>query len=492
MAPSHPDIARLAGMRALHVEEDWEGPAADTLPLLNRPTIPSPPHNSLIKRSPSSKDGPNQKRLRQSSLIPPPIWSRGQPQRSDLQNPDHGATGATDMLQYWSTLPTSDFVDPIESHARRARKRLYLPVRLETMLGNLRIDASADSGSDENVMSLSAAKRLGFDLTRGSSEVQTFALANGRSVTSLGSFEARYAFDRSSVPKVAAYASCMFYVLQTLATEVIMGMAFLEETKTLTEHRNRLVERTVAMPQTLRVNSFGRPRKQLSCRLYEHLVCANVDSGSDLDLINPAFARSRALHIIPGEEEIMFADGSLAYTSGSVVAQFSIVQVDSNDARGIITRSEIVSLEFFVLEDLSADVLIGHDTIRDFDVFNMCADCLVPTIRTTGEPDMNVVMHLRTVQRAVSGALGRVRRSSNTYDEDDEVEIDDARQNARQSADLERIPVEGNSLSQQAAPECEAARHAAYREARAQGEGMFRCGHPGCDAPAFTTQYLLK
>lgn len=361
---------------------------------------------------------------------------------------------------------------------------------LETTLGNMRVHASADSGSDENIISLSAAIQLGFDLDRVSEQHQDFALANGKIVTSLGCLEARYVF-ASVMPYIEAYASCVFHVMQTLATDVIMGMTFLEETRTLTEHTERLVEQVIEMPQSLRVNSVGRPRSQLSCRVNEHLVCANVDSGSDLDLINPDYARSCAMQIMPGEEEIMFADGSLAYTSGSTVVPFAVVQVDFNDVRSVTRRSEAIDIEFFVLDSLSADVLVGNDTIRDFDVFNRYADCLVPSIRTIGEPNMNTVIHIRRMQRLISNAIGGVGRGSDIYDEDNEVEIDDARENARHSAELQRTQTRSDSPSRHEAHDREVTRHTAYTEARAQGLGIFWCEFPNCNAPAFTTLHLL-
>lgn len=502
MAPDYPDISRRAGSEALCSEWDVDEESEDDQWPAYTASLTKSLRTASTKRAGSPAVQAGQKRSRSS---PRPSWSMessslpAAPQAliSD-QLSTYGAAQSTDqpMAITAESNPkiSAALRRPLGKYSgRRERTRLYLPIALETMSGgSIMIDASADSGSDENIMSLSAAQKLGLDIARLPGALQTFTLANGRRVSSIGSFEARYAFDRASAAGVQASALCMFHVLQTLATDVIMGLTFLEETKTLTEHRDRLVERAVEMPQALRVNSVGRPRKQLSCCLHKHIACASVDSGSDLDLINPEFVRSRAMHIVPSEEELMFADGSLARTSGAVVAPFSIVEVDREDVRGVVRRSNVVDIEFFVLESLSADVLVGHDTIREFDVFNAYDDCLVPSLGRIGESDINVVIHLRSAQQSVSKVLRGRKCRSGANDEDDGVNIDDARENARYSGELQRAGGRKGSPSHAEAVRLETARHAAYTHARAHGDGVFQCKRFKCNAPAFATQDLLK
>lgn len=119
-----------------------------------------------------------------------------------------------------------------------------LPLIVFTATQEESIIACPDSGSDDNIMSREIAEKLALPIN----EVQglsppTFVLANGRAVSAVGQVRLKCAFKEGS--PATALIECIFYVFQTLAVPMIMGIQFLHATETLTKHRDRLVEELV-------------------------------------------------------------------------------------------------------------------------------------------------------------------------------------------------------------------------------------------------------
>ncbi len=90
-----------------------------------------------------------------------------------------------------------------------------------------------------------------------------------------------------------------FFVFQRLAPEVnvIMGCKFLEETKTLSHHRDRLRERSSMGMANRRVLQMKMPKVRLACYLDASLVLACADTGSEIDLMSRAYAERRGFDI---------------------------------------------------------------------------------------------------------------------------------------------------------------------------------------------------
>ncbi|KAI9695827.1 MAG: hypothetical protein M1820_008382 [Bogoriella megaspora] len=256
-----------------------------------------------------------------------------------------------------------------------------------------------------------------------------------------------------------------------------MGLTFLRETETLTKHRDRLSYEPVHIPQALRINSLDLPKRHIICRLNRSVACANADSGSDLDLVSPQFAKSRSLKFVSGVEEIMFADGSFGYTSGVAQASFSVGMLKEDEMDGFIANSDTIDLEFHVLESLTSDVLVGQDTIQDLQIFADHEASFIPSI-SAGQSSMNIIRHIRSVHRSfsVKGAsmkrwlqdkLGRKpdEGSSAEIESSQKYKYDDGqRENARHSAELERIKTMGDTVEALEALQTETFRFQGHKE----------------------------
>lgn len=274
-----------------------------------------------------------------------------------------------------------------------------LPLIVFTDAREESVIACPDSGSDDNIMSRQLAERFGLPVTGVEDPAPTaFVMANGRTVSAVGQVRVKCAFEHGS--PATATIDCVFYVFQTLAVPMIMGLGFLNTTETLTKHTDRLIEQLVPSLQALRVCSVGRPKRDLVCRVGNYVGCATADTGSDLDLVSPQFAASRAFQVEDLCVELGFADGSTGYTMGVIKTAFSIGRV--SDVEGFVPRSREMPLELFILESLNADILVGMDTIEDLQAFSAHQDSFVPAIPRLGESDLNIIRYIGAVERGLS------------------------------------------------------------------------------------------
>lgn len=272
--------------------------------------------------------------------------------------------------------------------------------------------ACPDSGSDENIISLELVDKLGLEMERvGSDEPRQFSIANGKIVTALGQVSTSCSFATGSLSEPSKL-ECTFYVFHTLAVQLIMGVEFLQETETLSKHKDRLVEQSIPAMQSLRVNSVGKHRRGLICRLGTFVGCATVDTGSDLDLVSPAFAKSRTYKIEPEVGKVEFADCSVGYTVGVIKTSFV---VGSMSASRFHARGEAIDLDLFVLDNLTADILIGQGTIEELDIFNLHNESLIPNIPRLGESDINIIRYIGSIER---GATTLWKKFKNKFDTD--------------------------------------------------------------------------
>jgi hypothetical protein len=277
--------------------------------------------------------------------------------------------------------------------------------------------ACPDTGSDESIVPLDLATRLGLQIDRDLLDDgdRAFALANGKVVKSLGvapilcSFGASNAVNKSDPVAAAAAAaatslSLMVHVFESLAVPAILGAAFLEKTETFTKHRDRLVEELVPAFQSLRVCSVGKPKRGLVCCMDTFVGCANADTGSDLDLVSPAFVRQRGFRVRQEARELLqFADGSTGLTSGSIDVHFAIGNLHGE--RGFIPRGNTLDLNFFILDNLTSDVLIGQDTLEELNAIGKNGDLFIDSLPQPGLSDCNIIRHIGRVESAVKAAL---------------------------------------------------------------------------------------
>lgn len=274
--------------------------------------------------------------------------------------------------------------------ALRLWKRTFMPLIVQGKKGSTEVLACPDTGSDDNIVSLELAEELGLQLMKDE-EHKDFVLANGKKITALGKALLHYRFGSGQGATLDTGAlACTVYVFQTLIVPALLGAAFLAENEIYTKNRHRLIQQMVTSRQALRVNSIGTPKRGLFCRLDTSVTYATVDTGSDLDLVSPQFARERGFKVEPIFEELQFADGSKGTTSGVFEVSFAIGDVDSSEL--FRPRQEtITSLDFFVLDGLSSDVIVGEDTLEELEVLDQHKDLFVPLPQHHGQSNCNPI-----------------------------------------------------------------------------------------------------
>ncbi len=334
----------------------------------------------------------------------------------DIRLPPFSASGPSSSQR--EPTPASTPSNP----NRKLRKRLGLPITITHQHQSVTVMACPDTGSDESIVPLDLANRLGLQIDRDLLDdgERAFALANGKVVKSLGvasilcSFGASDGVNKSDPAAAAAAAtnlSLMVHVFESLAVPAILGAAFLEKTETFTKHRDRLVEELVPAFQSLRVCSVGKPKRGLVCRLDTFVGCANADTGSDLDLVSPAFVHQRGFRVRQeGRELLQFADGSTGLTSGSIGVHFAIGNLHGE--RGFVPRGNTLDLNFFILDNLTSDILVGQNTLEELNAIGKNGDLFIDSLPQPGLSDCNIIRHIGTVERAVRAALKGLSNST--------------------------------------------------------------------------------
>lgn len=305
-----------------------------------------------------------------------------------------------------TSLPVTDSPSSSKEHSR-LKTRWGLPLTLNAPHGHATVMACPDTGSEENIISLSTAKALGLEMTTTSDDKREFELANGKVVEAIGRITTSCSF-RTENSEMPVSVSCVFHVFLRLASPIIVGMVFLERTETLTKHRNRLVRIPRPSFQALQVYSVGRSRNELLCSVNEHLVLAIPDSGSDVDLMSSRFALERGFQILSGEDQIEFADGSVAITSGLVQAELALSGVDLISPTLPTTTTKNPTVDFFVLDGLISDVLVGEDSLEELKIFTENQCFLISTGGATGPAGLHRIRHLGPVGRLLSWIKERI------------------------------------------------------------------------------------
>ena len=244
--------------------------------------------------------------------------------------------------------------------SRRVQARAALPLTIRGSIGITVIMAMADSGSEENVISLDLVRQYGIHFDPDPEHWKGFRMANGEVIRALGQI---LQLDCSFTKEPATGLACMFYVMERLITPLIIGMNVLQQTETLTKNRHRLQPLEDVGTSPLRLCSLNSPRRRLLCFVDSAEVFANADTGADMDLISLSCARMMNLRLEPitndSERSVQFADGSCSTLSGKVVLQVAFGHREGPS----------FDVEFFVLSSLTCDVLLGVDILEEIDAF---------------------------------------------------------------------------------------------------------------------------
>ena len=216
-----------------------------------------------------------------------------------------------------------------------------------------------DSGSEENIMALNLASQLGPSVDGSPEHQKEFRLGSGKIVKAVG----RVSTDCSFVKGPAVSLRCKFYVFNNLTWPLIMGMSFLEGTEMLSKNRYRLQPQATPPSASSKNCILNNPKRRLLCIVAAEPILASADTGSEVNLISLAYCRKQGFvtdPVDPDKSSIQFADGSVSYLSGSVDLTIMLGHVE-----GIRLKAT-----FYVLEDLTCDILLGEDLLNETDAFH--------------------------------------------------------------------------------------------------------------------------
>ncbi|KAF2113984.1 hypothetical protein BDV96DRAFT_647475 [Lophiotrema nucula] len=205
-----------------------------------------------------------------------------------------------------------------------------------------------------------------------------------------------------------------------------MSAPFLEETKTLTTYRHRLIELALPILGLFKIRVMGRTTTRLRCSLNGEDAAALPDTGSDIDVMSKRYATNRGFLIQSDDTWIMLADQSMQKTVGYCHVQLAVgfgaslmpsiidtPDVENNrDAVGPAEPIEdsvpstveaaepeennrkLIRSKFYVVEDLVTDVVIGVSSLESLKVYEEHLDDLVVYDRPTADLQLLNRIHL--------------------------------------------------------------------------------------------------
>ena len=211
-------------------------------------------------------------------------------------------------------------------------------------------------------------RQLRLDFDASPQHQKDFRIANGKYVKALGRMlvEVTFVKDRST----ALY--CTFYIFKHLVSPLIMGMQFLNETETLVKNKHRLETLVSPTSGPIQLCSLNSPRCRLYCQANSEANLANADTGSEVELMSLAYVMKRGFHMTSVDyysSAVQFADGSTAHLAGKVDIQ---IVIGTKQGPCLFTS-------FFVLEDLTCDILFGEDFLYESDAFETYSDAFALT-----------------------------------------------------------------------------------------------------------------
>ncbi|CZR56024.1 uncharacterized protein PAC_05912 [Phialocephala subalpina] len=282
------------------------------------------------------------------------------------------------------------------------RQTQRLKMVLPMIIHGSTVVAAVDTGSEDNVIASKVVADLGLTIEDAPEHQKEFRTGNNRIVKALGRVRTYCTFAKDQ----GELMPCSFWVFQTLITPLIMGMAFLIQTETMTRNRHRLQQRCQTAGRPLICASLDNQKRRLHCsisvpltgrdRYNEDLpraaavpVLALADTGSELDLISiDCCQRLGLLSHAESSEDIFvqFADGSIAALSGRVDLQVSPGNLLSS------TRT------FYILNDMTCDLILGEDFLYQLDAFESYKE-LFSIIEDNGPSNINTIVWLTKLER---------------------------------------------------------------------------------------------
>jgi hypothetical protein len=185
----------------------------------------------------------------------------------------------------------------------------------------------------------------------------------------IGKVETRWKF--SAEPE-GTY-DLVFYVLPKCSRHVILGNTFLQETKTMSIHKQRIsyAKRRTLTQQVVNLIGDHNMSQGMAGSLNGVPVLALPDSRAQPNIVSAAFVEVNGWEISENRSSLRFADGSIQESLGQV---HGIWRFGENDGR------EMRQLVFEVLRDCPFDVVLGQEVVYGIGIYQNYADYLITVI----------------------------------------------------------------------------------------------------------------
>lgn len=311
----------------------------------------------------------------------------------------------------WWTFPTP--LDRVYAKFPSKSKRLSLvkPTHqndsqftgkdLPILINGRKIRAQHDTGAEGgNFISQDLASELGLRIRNENDDRRSFSIANGKVVQAIGSVKASCAFAKEPQTKI----DCWFYVFKNLASSLIMGSQFLQETKTMSVFTNRLEDcqpRSKTIPMLNLIASTQQPRRRLAAFVDGRSTYINADSGSHLDFMSLAYAEKHFYEIdrrANCRKAIQLADETITLTVGEVTAKLTL----ENGSSYLKT--------FNVLKGLTSEVLLGESTLEETKTFTALESSFVTVLVVERYFGLSVLVNLGKVTEFLANTFSRRRK----------------------------------------------------------------------------------
>lgn len=278
------------------------------------------------------------------------------------------------------------------------------------VLNGKTIQATPDSGSEQNIIAKKVVTELGLSIQVEPQDQFEFRMGNNRVVKAVGRVEITCQFASKLAEENSTNMSCWFYVFQTLITPLIMGMAFLEETETLTKNKHRLEARYVPVRSLLTCASIDNPKRRLQCSTSLSslggftdgglFTMAVADTGSEVDLVSRDYCERHGLPTTKiGERlEVQFADGSIS----SLFERIDLEVALGKDIQTVPLIEIVPRHTFYVLDDLICDLLLGETFFHQVeDLLQSYSETFVIE-KETSLPGVNTIVWFKAHERMFS------------------------------------------------------------------------------------------
>ena len=279
-----------------------------------------------------------------------------------------------------------------------------------------------DTGTHENHISHAKAIEMGCTVRPSPNLDAWFQLPNGKIIKPMGHVNIMVQSARD-VGSDTSPMICRFNVFEKLALPVLIGMAFLRATDTITKYTSRMVDLPGTWKRSLRLYSMGNATNQVSCIIEGRRISAAADTGPEIALVSGIYAKRRGFIIRDGSEELELADGSLEYTSGFAYARISVLDRSHWEQRSTsISASKWRAkpglrpdwIRFHVLECLQLDVLLDERTSDVLDVFK---NGFVEFMSDAPDvvPSISPIIHLGSVEASLARASDKVSKKTKEW-----------------------------------------------------------------------------